>query len=216
MSLSSAEIYNPNTGKFTATTGNMTVPRESHTATLLNKGKVLIAGGSSGTLGNAPPAVTLYATAELYDPSTGHFTATTGMLTHARDLQTANLLSTGKVLIAGGESNSGGTQTTADLFDSSSQSFTATGVMTTPRYYHDATTLSDGTVLLTGGSDDAPTRAKSVAEVYDPTGGTFASTGSMIYPRVWHTSTLLANGKVLITGGAGNDSTPVATCELYQ
>jgi hypothetical protein len=216
MSLSSAEIYNPNTGKFTATTGNMTVPRESHTATLLNGGKVLIAGGSSGTLGNAPPAVTLYATAELYDPSGGHFTATTGMLTRARDLQTANLLSNGKVLIAGGESNSGGTQATADLFDSSSQSFTTTGVMTTPRYYHDSTMLSDETVLLTGGSDDAPTRAKSAAEIYDPTGGTFASTGSMIYPRVWHTSTLLANGKVLITGGAGNDSIPVATCELYQ
>jgi len=215
-SLSSAEIYNANTGKFTATTGNLTVRRESHTANLLSSGKVLIAGGSSGTLGNDPPAVTLYATAELYDPSTGHFTATTGMLTQARDLQTANLLSTGKVLIAGGESNSGGTSVTAELFDSSSQSFTATGIMTTPRYYHDATTLSDGTVLLTGGSDDAPTRAKSAAEVYDPTGGTFANTGSMIYPRVWHTSTLLPNGKVLITGGAGNDSNPVATCELYQ
>ena len=214
-SLSSAEIYNPNTMQFTATAGAMTVPRESHTATLLSSGKVLIAGGSDGTIGNPTPAATLYATAELYDPSTGHFTKTTGMLTTSRDLQTANLLSTGKVLIAGGASSMGGTQATSDLFDSNSQSFTATGVMATPRYYHDATALSDGRILVTGGSDDA-TRAKSAAEVYDPTAGTFASTGSMIYPRVWHTSTLLSNGKVLITGGAGNDSVPIAICELFQ
>jgi hypothetical protein len=214
-SLASAEIFDPSTGKFTATTGNMTVARESHTATLLSDGRVLVAGGSSGTLGNSTPAVTLYASAELFDPSTQKFTANAGMMTTSRDLQTASVLGSAKVLIAGGAAATGGTQTTTDLFDPSNQNFMASGVMTTPRYYHDASTLTDGTVLVTGGSDDT-TRAKATAEIYDPTAGTFASTGSMIYPRVWHTSTVLQNGKVLITGGAGNDSLPVATAELYQ
>jgi hypothetical protein len=211
-SLASAEIFDPGTGTFTGT-GSLSVARESHTATLLNDGRVLVAGGSDGTLGNPTPAATVYATAELFDPTKGTFTAA-GMMTSGRDFFTANLLGSGKVLVTGG-ANSAGFLATADLFDPTSTSFASTGNMTATRYYHDATTLSDGTVLLTGGSD-ANDRALASAEIYDPTAGTFAITGSMLSVRVWHTSTLLPNGKVLVTGGADNSSTPLATAELYQ
>jgi hypothetical protein len=67
----------------------MTSARESHTATLLNNGMVLVAGG-----GNA--------VAELYDPSARTFTATTGSVTASRGGHTATLLNNGKVLVAGG------------------------------------------------------------------------------------------------------------------
>lgn len=213
MSLASAEIFDPGTGVFTKT-GNMTVPRESHTATLLDSGKVLIAGGSAGTLGNSSPAATLYATSETFDPSTGTFTAA-GTMTTQRDFFTASLLGNGKVLAAGGLSNAADFLETADLFDPTSASFAATGNMTAIRFYHDASVLNDGTVLLTGGSD-GNNRALDSAEIYDPAAGTFAITGSMLSIRVWHTSTLLPNGKVLVTGGADNSSAPVATAELYQ
>lgn len=207
-SLASAEIFDPSTGMFTAT-GSMTVPRESHTATLLSGGKVLFAGGSDGTFGYTA-TTTLYASSETFDPSTGQFTAA-GMMTTQRLWQTASLLPSGKVLVAGGLDPTQ-TNATADLFDPSSGNFAATGNMTEPRLYHAASILSDGTVLISGGMQSGG-NPKATAEIYDPTAGTFAATGSMNVARIWHTSTVLQNGKVLITGG--NDP-PLSTAEIYQ
>src|SRR5215475_2968521 len=86
-------------GKFTPT-GDLTIPRAFHTATLLPNGKVLIAGGVA--LGIVPS--TKWASAELYDPSAGTFTPT-GDMTGPRQWHTATLLPTGQVLIAGGGLN---------------------------------------------------------------------------------------------------------------
>src|ERR1041385_8021899 len=75
-----------------AGTGSMLVARTLHTATLLKNGKVLIAGGY-GVKG-------ALASAELYDPQSGTFTAT-GSLDDARWLHTATMLPDGRVLITG-------------------------------------------------------------------------------------------------------------------
>jgi hypothetical protein len=81
--------------------------RANHTATLLPNGKVLVAGGSHD--GNSE-----FASAELYDPASGTWSAT-GSLVFARELHTATLLLNGKVLIAAGLGNSGALST-AELY----------------------------------------------------------------------------------------------------
>ena len=189
------------TGGFTAT-GSMTTPRFSHTATPLNNGMILMAGGE-----NKNGTVSSIATAELYNPASGTFTAT-GALTVARAIHTATLLSNGTVLITGGE-NSGGSLASAELYQPATGTFSATGSMSRTRFSHTATLLNNGMVLIAGG-------LSSSAELYDPATGTFTLTGSMTTPRYGHTATLLSNGMVLITGGVGITSNPVASAELYN
>ena len=71
--------YAQSPGTFTAT-GSMITPRFGHMATLLPNGKVLIAGGITICFLQAQPC-TGPNSAELYDPSTGTFTATGAMNT---------------------------------------------------------------------------------------------------------------------------------------
>src|SRR5262249_16659472 len=75
-------------------TGSLAIARTVHTATLLSNGKVLVAGGFD-TNGVA------LASAKLYDPANGTWSAT-GSLGSARAGHTATLLPNGKVLVAGG------------------------------------------------------------------------------------------------------------------
>jgi hypothetical protein len=107
-SLASAELYDPQSGVWSATQA-MVAPRGCHTATLLPDGKVLVAGGTGGD-GSALAAL---ASADLYDPASGTWSATASMVA-ARRGHTATLLPDGKVLVAGG---GGIGPTSAELYD---------------------------------------------------------------------------------------------------
>jgi hypothetical protein len=95
-SYSTNALYDPATERFTAT-GHMNVQRVAHTATLLSDGTVLIAAGIFFNQ-NYP----MYpASAELFQPDSGTFTATDQMVL-PRAGHTATLLADGSVLISGG------------------------------------------------------------------------------------------------------------------
>jgi len=100
----SAELYDPITGRWSET-GSMTARRYSHTATLLPDGNVLVAGGNAGDEDYFTGEMTEWASAEIYDPAAGRWNATANMRA-PRYSHTATLLANGKVLVAGGYSNS--------------------------------------------------------------------------------------------------------------
>src|SRR6187551_3044262 len=126
------------------TTGNMLEARtRSQTATLLLDGRVLVAGGEGASGG--------LTSAELYDPSSGSWTAT-GSMTMIRGGQTATLLRNGKVLVAGGIGSGTfgqmqGARDSAELYDPATGSWSATGSMDARFSDHTATLMADGTVL---------------------------------------------------------------------
>ena len=185
-------------------TGSLAAARENHTATLLSNGKVLVVGGFDGS--------SALASAELYDPTSGTWSATGGLAT-ARRLHTATLLPNGKVLVAGGVGSSG-YLTSAELYDPASGSWAATNSLATAREYHTATLLPNGKVLVAGGYNSSSGYLAS-AELYDPTSGTWSATNSLATARYVHTATLLPNGKVLVAGGVGNSGL-LASAELYD
>lgn len=216
--LSTAELYNPATGTFSATHGSMADGRVYGTATLLNDGTVLVTGGLD-TAGGA--SGTPVATAEIYDPVADSFTST-GPMTTGRFFHTATLLQNGMVLITGGLNN-GQPLMTAELYNPATKKFTTAGSMTMARMGHTATLLGgSGNVLIAGGANTYfGGAATNLSELYDPSSGVFSATQAMTSPRSAHTATLLPNGQVLIAGGAsafytGGPSYSLSSAELFD
>jgi hypothetical protein len=217
--LATAELYNPATGTFIPT-GSMTTARQEFAAALFTSGplvgQVLVTGGSD-VKGH------FLASAELYDPSTGKFTATDSM-SESRFLQAQTLLTTGPnagdMLIAGGSGDQ-----TAELYQPGSRSFKAAGNLTQIVFDPNVAILASGQILFAGGAtfnSQGQIVPIAGAELYDQSKNQFSATDSMTTARWLAASAFLDSsvvsgseaGNVLVAGGLGINSV-LSSAELF-
>src|SRR5215471_2913051 len=201
----------------------MNASRHMHTATLLVDGRVLVAGGMSGT--------TTLATAATYNPAsgTGAWAATTGPLppTGLKN-HTATLISTSNsqlnnhVLFVGGNN---GTSTIAAvyLYDPVQNAFSTLASISNPRELHTAAVLpgTNGKILVAGGKNGSTVLNTAIS--FDPSvsNGTWSSAGTMTSPRVAAAmvvlpNSIVANGFVLVAGGSSTGSDTLSSAELFS
>ncbi|MCE7980699.1 MAG: tandem-95 repeat protein [Caldilinea sp. CFX5] len=204
--LSSAEIYDPQTNTWLPV-ASMSAVRHIHTATLLNNGQVLVAGGYS-----APHIQATVNSAELYNPEMNTWTTLPAM-SNPRAAHTALLLNNGHVLVTGGEHT--GAWATSDLFDPATNSWLQVPNMSTPRTRHTVSLLPNGQVLVAGGAGNNVLSAVITATLYDPILNQWQASTNLKFARNLHTATQLCNGKILLVGG-WTGSTALASVELYD
>jgi hypothetical protein len=151
LNTTSAELYNPTFGTFSAT-GSLAAAMFQPKATRLPDGRVLVEGDPNGY------------TAEVYDPSSGKFAAA-GFIGSAYSLDA--VLPDGLVLLAGGYEVSHGSLASALLYNPETGTFSPTGSMITRRYNAGVAQLADGRVLVLGGHSNSGDGEKMEAGITD-------------------------------------------------
>jgi hypothetical protein len=210
-----AELFDPQTQSFTALSATMTHARSTHTATLLQDGRVLVAGGYDVT-------DTVRNTIEIYDPTAQSFTSGAAM-TDARTQHTAVLLQDGKVFVSGGAgmfdlSDVLGSllsvNKTAEIYDPTVDAWTSVPdvpITESGIIGQGASVLPNGQVLLTGGVPVAIFLGIPLPSItgkchrFDPSTGNWVGTASLPKDRVYHAQLALSDGRTLVAGGADGD-----------
>jgi len=196
--ISSAELFDPNTARWSAT-GRLHYPRSQHNAGLLPDGKVAVWNGPP-----APPLVPI----EIYDPATQTWLRA----------ETARGVNESAAIIEGGRcgSNCGkllvikevvGAKALAEKLDPKANVARRTNSPSILRLHPATASIfgsgckrACGSVLLAGGSDlfsKAP--AASSAELFDPQTEKWQPTVRLLIPALFPVATTLSDGRVLLS-----------------
>jgi hypothetical protein len=213
-----SDLYRPGTNDWVQE-GDLATARFRHTATALLSGyptyrDVIVTGGYTGT--------TVLDSVERYSTTNGTWATRTAM-SGRRFEHTAELLDSGKVLVAGGvrtASHNADCWSRGAIYDPAANSWTDTGMQTVGRCWHASATLDSGKVLIMGGRETYDGQAIRTAELFDPANPAdpWVATNTMSSGRASFPAALVYKDSehwVLVSGGvfAGN---PLSQAEYYD
>jgi N-acetylneuraminic acid mutarotase len=175
--LAYCELYDPVADRWTPT-GSLAQPRTGHQATLLPDGRVLVTGGDAVLAGDGTFDPHSLATAEIYDPATGAWSAAAAM-PGGCSRHRALLLRSDDVLLLGG---TGGPEFTAGYrrvlrYDPAGDTWQTVGGLNLGRFGFGVVELSDDRVLVAGGVAASGAAAAGPLHAVDPAG-----TGEVLIP----------------------------------
>jgi hypothetical protein len=228
LSLRSAELYDPQSGRWSAA-ASMQRNRSDHLAAILWDGRAVVAGGFDGTF-PAPAMPTVddgwsalartSQTLEVYNPQTN--TWTLSMRAPSRDIAWIGVRSDNSLLVLGGF-----TLEKAQVYNPNTNRWfilpDRTGL---PAEAPTLVLLDDARVLATGGFADGETdaaRASAEVAILQGDAEEWMPVEPMRVPRVRHTAVRLPDGRVLVFGGhqyhdrlLRRTEAPVVTSEIYD
>jgi serine/threonine protein kinase len=209
----STEIFDRGTGTWSPA-APMSTPRALATATRLQDGRVLVAGGDQSWQGanSQGASQVVLRSAEIYDPASGAW-QDAGNMSVPRAAESAALLSNGHVLVVGGwrDGNEYGQLSTDEYIPSAG--WRTASDMPDPHAQGRLVALKDGRLLAVGGVDaDGNTTAE--VDLYDPSSADWQRTGGLLEPLYWPAVAVLNDGRVLVVGGNAGD-TVTGRLEIY-
>ena len=201
-------------GQFSAA-ASLNNARYQHSATVLNDGRVLVAGGTDGQA--------LITESELFDPQANAWTLlsnlvttqtdaymidATGAFATVRQLHQATKMVNGNVLITGGfgaerlDANQqpvGEILKGAWLFDAAANKFTKVTDMPENRGWHEAALLSNGNVLVAAGMDQNVAASLISSAQFDANANTWTS-AQMTAKHTWGAALSVGNSTIIVGG----------------
>lgn len=192
--LATVERFDPVAGTWQAM-APMATARMNHTATLLDNGEVLVAGGFSSATNSA------LVSAEIYDPAANAWRSAAA-LPEARMNHAEVTLATGEVMLVGGNAAPFGAGVRVGFrYDAALDAWTPSAPSAMSRRNTSVELLTDGQVAVIAGGSASELAVANSAEIYDPAADAWTSTPTMLERRFNHETVVLQSGNVLVIGG---------------
>lgn len=136
-----------------------------------------------------------------------------GSMVRGTSQHAAVRLQDGRVVVVGGDRDSGG-ETTIQLFDPASRAWSKLGDLSEPRFVHSANLLPDGRIYVAGGFSDSGQFLRT-AEILDADGHSTPAP-ELIENRDNQRTAELADGRVLLITGDNERNGYIRSTEIFD